>query len=613
MTGDRQDMIDIKSETSAVVTSILVAAGDRVGNGQLLATTELMKMRQEFHAPAGGLIDAVNAREGDILEPGTILIRLRRTEENTDSQGGTASAEISTPRLLEDIVDKHAALEDSARSEAVARRQAKGMRTARANLADLVDPGSFVEYGALAVAAQRRKFAIETLREKSPADGIITGIGTVNAEIFGEAASACAVMAVDYTVMAGTQGYFHHKKIDRLLGVLHDDPIPLVVFAEGGGGRPNDVDLSDISFSGLDVPSFYRFAQLSGRAPRVAIVAGRCFAGNAAFAGCADLVIMTRDANLGMGGPAMIEGGGLGRFEPESIGPAEAQWKNGVADLLVEDEAAAVAVAKKYLGYFQGQLAEWTTSDQDHLRVAVPEDRQLAYDIRKVIETLADSGSVLEMRAGFGPGMVTALIRIAGKPLGLIANNPLHLGGAIDPEACDKAARFLQLCDAFGLPMLSLCDTPGFMVGPEIEAQAQVRHTGRLFLAGANFRGAFCTVILRKGYGLGAQAMAGGSFHRSRFTVSWPTGEVGAMGLEGAVRLGARTELAAIEDEDKRKALFDKLVARAYERGKAANAASLVEFDAVIDPAETRRWVLRALSSPGRAGSGPAPRFIDAW
>ncbi|MEX0346912.1 MAG: carboxyl transferase domain-containing protein [Rhizobiaceae bacterium] len=608
------DIVTIRSNSAAIVSSVEVAAGKIVSADALLLTTELMKMRQEIRAEQAGRVLAIHVSEGDAIEEGAMLIELQPVAaEETDGAQSTATKSADIRADLQQTRIANDATLDEARADAVAKRHATGMRTARENIDDLVDEDSFIEYGGLATAAQRRKFSDEELTAKSPADGIVTGIGTINAGMFGKEGSSCAILAVDYTVMAGTQGYFHHKKIDRLLDVVHENPIPTIIFAEGGGGRPNDVDAFDISFSGLDVPSFYRFAQLSGKAPLIAVVAGRCFAGNAAFPAVADVIIATKNANLGMGGPAMIEGGGLGTYTPEEIGPSDVQSANGVIDILVEDEADATAAAKTYLGYFQGSLKDWKAPEPDTCRRIVPEDRQLAYDMRKAIAAIADSDSILELRSGFGTGMITALVRVEGRPCGLVANNPMHLGGAIDPEAADKAARFLQLCDAHGLPVISLCDTPGFMVGPDIETRAQVRHIGRLFLAGAQLSVPLFTIVLRKGYGLGAQAMAGGSFHRPSFTVSWPSGEVGAMGLEGAVRLGARKELEAIADHEERETLFKKLVAKAYEKGRAINAARKVEFDAVIDPAETRKWLVAGLNAAGQVKPSGGRRFVDAW
>jgi acetyl-CoA carboxylase carboxyltransferase component len=413
------------------------------------------------------------------------------------------------------------------------------------------------------------------------------------------------VLAYDYTVLAGTQGKINHDKKDRMLEIADRRRLPVVLFAEGGGGRPGDTDTSAVS--GLDTMAFHLFARLSGQVPLVGIVTGRCFAGNAALLGCCDVMIATAGASIGMGGPAMIEGGGLGVFAPEEVGPMSVQVPNGVVDVPVADEAEAVRVAKRYLSYFQGSSPDWDAAGQEALRDLVPLDRKRAYDVRAVIETIADTGSVLELRRAFGAGIVTALLRIEGAPMGLIANSPAHLGGAIDADGADKASRFMKLCDAFGLPIISLCDTPGFMVGPEAEKTATVRHFSRMFVTGANLSVPLVMIILRKAYGLGAQAMAGGSLKVPVATVAWPTGEVGAMGLEGAVRLGYRRELSAAEDPE---ALFEELVAASYERGKALSAASVYEIDDVIDPAGTRRWITTACAgAPRRERRIP----LDTW
>lgn len=516
--------------------------------------------------------------------------------------------------IREDLVEFHkrqAYLYDKNRPEAVEKRRAKGRRTARENIADLCDSDSFLEHGSLIVAAQRGRKSRQELIEKTPADGLISGIGEVNGELFGKEVSKCVVLSYDYTVLAGTQGGFNHKKTDRMMTIAHQLKKPIVFFVEGGGGRPGDVDFTPITVGGLDLMTWVEFAKLSGKVPRVAIVEGYCFAGNAAIAGCADVIIATENTSIGMGGPSMIEGGGLGKFHPKEIGPAAMQTANGVIDILVKDEAEAVAVTKKYLSYFQGNLTDWTCQDPIKLRNVIPENRKFGYDVLKVIHALCDDDSVLELRANFARNMVTALVRIGGRPMGLIANSPRHLGGAIDSDAADKAARFMQLCDAFGLPILSLCDAPGFMVGPACEQTAMIRHSSRMFLVAASLQVPMMTVVLRKAYGLGAMAMAGGSFHASLFTVSWPTGEFGAMGLEGAVKLGFKKELDALENAEEKQALYDKLVRGAYNKGKAMNAAAALEFDEVIDPKDTRKWILMGLESFGNIeGSG---RMVDSW
>jgi len=496
---------------------------------------------------------------------------------------------------LQSLLD---ATQDENRPEAVASRRARGYRTARENLEDLCDPGSFVEYGQLAVAAQRRRRDLEDLRKNTPADGVITGLGTINADHFGTAASQAAVAIYDYTVLAGTQGYFHHKKLDRLLDLARREALPVIIYTEGGGGRPGDTDVTT-QIAGLDLPTFARWAGLCGLVPRIAVNNGYCFAGNAALFGSADLRIATKSSCIGMAGPAMIEGGGLGRFEPNEIGPVDVQARNGVIDRVCADEAEATACARQLLGYFQGELEDFDCAEQSALDGLLPADRRYSYHIRKAIEILADTGSFLEMTAGFGGAIVTGFMRLEGRPLGLLASDCRVLGGAIDADASEKAARFLRLCSSQGLPILSLCDTPGFMVGPASEEQAAVRRMSDLFVAGAQLDVPLVAIILRKAYGLGAMAMAGGSFAESLYTAAWPNGEFGGMGLEGAVRLGYRKELESEPDPQKREALFDALVATLYEKGRAVEAAAHLEIDAVIAPSETRDRVSRALAAAG--------------
>jgi acetyl/propionyl-CoA carboxylase alpha subunit/acetyl-CoA carboxylase carboxyltransferase component len=594
------------------LVSVTVADGDHVRPGQPVAILEAMKMEIIVTADDGGIVRAIAAAPGDVVMAGAALVFLEPAEFAADAARADAGADPDAIRAdLAEVRARHAIGQDPARAAAVARRREAGKQTARANVATLLDPGSFTEYGALAIAAQRRRRGLDDLIENTPADGLVTGLGTVNAAVFGPAAARCLVAAYDYTVLAGTQGYMNHKKLDRMLGLALERRLPVVLFAEGGGGRPGDTDAFGI---GLDVPTFAQFARLSGLVPVIGIAAGRCFAGNAALLGCCDVIIATADSSIGMGGPAMIEGGGLGRCAPDDVGPARVQAPNGVIDVLVASELEAVYVARQYLGYFQGPIAAWQCRDQRVLRHAIPENRLRVYDVRAVIRDLADLDSVLELRAAFGAGIITALVRVAGRPLGVIANNPHHLGGAIDAPAADKAARFVQLCDAFDVPILSLCDTPGFMVGPEAEKTALVRHVSRMFVTAASVTVPYFTIVLRKGYGLGAIAMAAGAFHGCVFTIAWPTGELGSMGFEGAVKLGYRKELEAIADPAARRAYYDAMVARYYEEGKAINAASYVEIDDVIDPADTRRWIVAGLdavpASERRVRKRPC---IDPW
>lgn len=517
------------------------------------------------------------------------------------------------PELAE-VISRHAFGLDANRPEAVEKRQRKNQRTARANVEDLCDPGSFIEYGALAIAAQRKRRSVDDLIRKTPADGLLAGVASVNRTHCDEDKARCMVMAYDYTVLAGTQGFFNHKKMDRMLKLADEQRLPLIFFAEGGGGRPGDVDAEGVMVSGLDLSTFAAFAKLSGHVPLIGVVSGPCFAGNAALLGCCDVIIAAKNSNIGMGGPVMIEGGGLGVFKPEDVGPIDIQTQNGVVDIEVDDDGEAVKAARKYLSYFQGSISSWDAGDPTRLRGLIPESRRRTYNVRNVIKAIADTDSFLELRPKFGPGMVSGLLRIEGRPFGVIANNPMHMAGAIEAEGADKVARLMQICNTHGLPILSLCDTPGFMVGPEIEKRAQVRHVCRMFVIGSHITVPYFTIVLRRGYGLGAMAMARGGFHESFFTAAWPTGEFGAMGLEGAVKAGFKKELAAIENLQKREELYEFLVAQLYERGKAINMASYLEIDAVIDPADTRKWIMQGLkSAPARRPEDARHSFIDPW
>jgi len=546
-------------------------------------------------ATQAGIVEQIPIQEGDILIENqpilfikNILGELAVIEEETSINPAYIRPD------LEAVIHRKSFLWDRNRPEAVAKRRKRGQYTARENIDALCDKDSFSEYGGLAIAAQKQRRSVEDLIKNTPADGLVTGIGTVNQSEFGAAAARCMVMAYDFTVLAGTQGTYNHAKMDRMLHLAIKWNLPLILFAEGGGGRPGDVDVEAIA--GLHIMTFSLFGALVGKVPVISIVSRYCFAGNAALAGCSDVIIATEDVSIGMGGPAMIEGGGLGKFHPREVGPASVQTKNGVIDVLVKDEMEAVVVAKQYLSYFQGKTTDWTCADQRELRHLIPENRRRVYDIRKVLHHIADTDSVLELRPQFGVGILTSFARIEGHPVGIIANNPNHLGGAIDAEGATKAVRFMELCNQFNIPIVSLVDTPGIMVGPDAEKEGTVRHASRLFVVGGQLKVPLFAIFLRKGYGLGAMAMVGGSLHIPVFTVAWPTGEFGAMGLEGAVHLGYKKELEAIEDPTERTALYDKMVAELYERGKGTNMATQLEIDDVIDPMESRTWIVRGLT-----------------
>ena len=606
--------LGVPAPIQGTIVSIDVAEGDEVREGQRLAVVEAMKMEHVITADRTGIVRGVSMSIGDVVREGYPIVYI----EEADVEGGAidAAEEFDLDYIrpdLQDVNERRAHIYDENRPDAVARRRKTGQRTARENINELFGEDGFKEFGPLVVAAQRSRRTVEWLRERTPADGLIAGVGSVNGDLFDDERSRAIAVHYDYTVFAGTQGNRNHYKQDRMYELANRYGLPVILFAEGGGGRPGDTGKE--GGIGMDTYTFTQFSKLSGRVPMVGVNSGRCFAGNTALLACCDVIIATENSTIAMGGPAMIEGGGLGIYTPEEVGPMSFQVPNGVVDILVKDEEAAVATAKQYLSYFQGPIDEWEAPDQRKMRHIVPENRVQMYDMRDVIDTLADKGSVLEIRKEFGIGIITAFIRVEGKPMGLIANNPHHLAGAIDSDGADKGARFLQLCDAFDLPVVSLMDCPGMMVGPDVEAAALVRHCARMFNTGANLSVPMFGVIVRKAYGLGVQAMCGASSLVPFFTVAWPTAEFAGMNIEGAVKLGYRDDLAAIEDPRERLEKYESMVAAGYERAKAANSAVYFGIDDVIDPADSRSWIARGLSSlpPTPQRTGKKRPYIDTW
>ena len=605
--------VGVVAPIQGTIVSIDVAEGDEVLRGQQVAVIEAMKMEHVLRSDCSGTVSRVTMAAGDTIREGYPLVLV---EEADGGEAADAAIDIDPDYIrpdLEENIRRHAYTLDENRPEAVARRRRFGFRTPRENIEQLVDAGSFKEYWPLLVARQHQKYDDETLRQYTPADGVVAGTAAINGDLFDDDRSRAMVLSYDYTVLAGTQGGRNHYKQDRLFDLANRYMLPLVFFTEGGGGRPGD-DYTGPRVA-FDTYTFTQFSKLSGLIPLVGVNNGRCFAGNTALLACCDVIIATKASTIAMGGPAMIEGGGLGIYTPEEVGPMSFQVPNGVVDILVEDEEEAVDVARKYLSYFQGPTSDWEAHDQRPLRHVVPENRLRLYDMQEIVHTIADVDSVLEIRPKFGIGVITSLIRVEGRPMGVIANNPHHLAGAIDSDGSDKGARFLQLCDAFDIPVLSLMDCPGIMVGPDHEKTALVRHCARMFNTGANLSVPMFGVVVRKAYGLGVQAMCGASSLVGFFTVGWPTAEFAGMNIEGAVKLGYRKELAAIEDPEERRLEFERRVEASYERAKAVNAAAGGGLDDVIDPADTRSWITESMKRlpkpPPRTGKKRP--YIDTW
>ena len=620
-----EGLVPVRTAMQATIVSCEVQPGDEVLAGQELVVLNAMKMEHVVKAPASGTVAEINVAAGDAVLEDSVLLVIEEGGVEGDAAKTALDVDLDVPRPdLAEVLRRRALSTDASRGKQVAKRHAQGGRTARENIYDLADDDSFTQYGSLAVG-QGLHGTVDELLDYAPSDGLVMGLGHVNGHLFPESRSRCVLMSYDYSVLAGSQGGMNHKLMDRMFQTADKLQSPLVLFTEGGGGRagggsrnarPGQGGSAQISGGGgLNTPSWNLLSRLSGRVPVVGVNAGFCFAGNAVLLGCCDVIIATENSSIGIGGPAMIEGGGLGVYSPEEVGPMSVQIPSGVVDIAVKDEAEAVQATKKYLSYFQGPLPTWETNDQRRLRHVIPENRLRVYDIRELIDIVADKDSVLELRPGFGTAMVTSFIRIDGRPLGVIANNPAVLSGAIDSDAADKAARFMKMCDAFQLPLLLLCDCPGIMVGPEVEKTGLVRHAARMFVIGANIKVPSYMVILRKAYGLGAQAMGGGNHRLPAFVVAWPTSEFGGMGLEGQVKLGRRAQLEQIEDLTERQAAYERMVAAAYDRGKGLNAGHVFEVDDVIDPADTREWIVAGM----KAGTPPVHELqlrapiIDAW
>ncbi len=607
--------VGLPAPIQGTIVSIMVEEGQEVRTGQDLVAMEAMKMEHVISADRDGIIKALACSVGDVIREGFPLVFILEAEVSVATIGGDdlIDPDFIRPDLQENY-DRHAYTLDENRPLAVAKRRARGYRMPRENIEQLVDPGSFQEYWPLIVARQHHRNTDDQLRENTPADGLLAGTATINRDLFEDERDARAIVVhYDYTVLAGTQGGRNHYKQDRMFEMARRFQFPIVFYTEGGGGRPGD----DRTGPGVafDTYTFTQFSKLSGLVPLVGVTNGRCFAGNTALLACCDVIIATEGSTVAMGGPAMIEGGGLGIYTPEEVGPMSFQVPNGVVDILCKDEDEATDVAKQYLSYFQGPIKEWTAPDQRRLRHIVPENRLRLYDMREIIHTIADEGSVLEIREKFGIGIITAFIRVEGHPIGVVANNPHHLAGAIDSDGSDKGARFLQLCDAFDIPVLSLMDCPGMMVGPDVEATALVRHCARMFNTGANLSVPLFGVVVRKAYGLGVQAMCGASALVGFFTVAWPTAEFAGMNIEGSVKLGYRKELIAIEDAEERIETYEKMVTRAYDNAKAVNAAAGGGLDDVIDPADTREWIANGLKRlpPTPERRGKKRPYIDTW
>ena len=572
------------------IVEIGVGIGDDVRIGQAVAVVEAMKLQHDIRADRNGVVCAVSMAEGDVVREGYPIVFIHESDVEGGAMEGAGGIDLGHIRDdLKEVNDWIERTLDPAQGEAVAALHEKGRRTPRENLDDLMDAGSFREFGPPAAG--------------SAAGGTIMGFGSVNADLVGDERARVAVVHSDYAAASYTHGHYRQEQVHEL---AHDWRVPLVLFAEGEG-RP----LGNVGTVGVDASVFTDFAKLSGLVPLIGVSLGDCFAGNAALLACCDVIIATEGSTIGMNGPAVVEASGMGAHSAQDLGAMSFRAANGDVDILVRDDAAAVDAIKQYLSYFQGPVPDWEAPDQRRMRHIIPENRVRTYEMRDIIDTLADVGSVLEIRKDFGFGVITSFIRVEGQPMGVVANNPAHLAGAVDSPGADKGARFFQLCDAFDIPVVVFMDCPGIMVGPDHERTALVRHAVRLFNIGANCTAPMFGIMVRKAYGLGVQAMIGGASSIPLLTVAWPTAEFAGMNIDGAVKLSARRELAAIEDAEERKEAYDRRVAQGYESARAINSGARY----VIDPADTRAFITRGMKSlpPTPPRTVKKRPYVDTW
>ncbi|MCY4094493.1 MAG: ATP-grasp domain-containing protein [Gammaproteobacteria bacterium] len=582
--------VGLVAPMQGTIVGIDVALGQDVRIGQTVAVVEAMKLQHDIRADRNGVVCAVSMSEGDVVREGFPIVFI----DPVDSGGGALEVDegIDLDAIRGDLQELNEMIEgrlDPAQSDAVTALREQNRRTPRENIADLMDFGTFKEFGP-GVAG-------------SAEGGTIIGFGSVNADLVGEDQSRVALVYSNNEFASYTHGHYRQEQVHEL---AHDWRVPIVLFSEGEG-QP----VGGFGGVGMDASVFTEFARLSGLVPLVGVNLGDCFAGNAALLACCDVIIATKNSTIGMTGPGVVEASGIGNHSTSDLGSMSFQELNGNVDIVVEDDSAAIETVKRYLSYFQGPVSEWEAPDQRRMRHIIPEDRVRAYVMRDIIETLADEGSVLEIRKDFGIGVNTSFIRVEGRPMGVVANNPAHLAGAVDSPGADKGARFFQLCDAFDIPVVVFMDCPGIMVGPDHERTALVRHAVRLFNIGANCTAPMFGIMVRKAYGLGVQAMIGGASSVPFLNVAWPTAEFAGMNIDGAVKLSARRELAAIEDPEERKAAYDQRVAQGYESARAVNSGARY----VIDPADTRAFIVQGMKSlPPKAPRTTKKRpYVDTW
>ncbi len=507
--------------------------------------------------------------------------------------------------LLAQIESARAALQDGARPAAIARQHERGKLTARERIDRLADPGSFREFGALVSG----EGAHQVGRDKAPADGVVTGTVLLDGR-------PAVVLSQDFTVFGGSIGVLGSAKTQRALQIAITRGIPLVMLLDGGGHRiQGGQDSRHFAHAN---PTFHNFARASGWVPMVAVMMGAGFAGPTNYAGMSDLVVMVRGiATMGLAGPALVKAGVGEDVDQMAIGGAEAQVdRHGLADLGAASEDDALLAARRFLSYLPGNarapmpLAECddpADRRDDALLDLVPSNPRKAYDMRKVIGLIADRDSLFEIKPTFAGNVLTMLARLGGRPVGFVANQPQKLGGMLDANACDKMAHFIGMCDAYGLPLVSLIDIPGFSIGSSAERSVLGRRSAKLIHEWGNATVPRVSIVLRKGYGLGYFAMAGGRAFAADASLAWPTAQICAMSVEGSVDVAFRKEYEAAPDpQARRQEMIDEI------RGRIGSMRAAEGFgvDEIIDPRDTRRILIETLAqcAPRRPNDHP-PKF----
>jgi acetyl-CoA carboxylase carboxyltransferase component len=494
---------------------------------------------------------------------------------------------------IDEIEAARAALMDQARAPAVEKLARRGKLSARTRIARLVDDGSFTEAGALVAGGEEEATAV---RAKSPADGVVIGTALIDGR-------PVVVVSQDFSVFGGSSGILGSAKIQRALQLAITRGVPLVLMLDGGGHRIQDGQ--DARHFARANATFHDFARASGWIPMVALMLGAGFAGPTNYAGLSDLVVMVRgQSTMGIAGPALVKAATGEDIDTMELGGADVQVdRQGIADLGVASEDEAFAVARRFLSYLPGnaRAPQQVVAHprpipriDDALLDLVPISTRKAYDVRKVLALIADEGSVLELKPTFAGNLVTAFARLGGRPVGFIANQALRLGGMLNSDACDKGAHFIALCDAYGLPIVSFIDVPGFSIGSGAERTSLGRRSAKLIYEWGHASVPRVSVVLRKGYGLGYYAMCGGRSFSADACLAWPSAEICAMSIEGAIDVAFRKDYESAPDPMARR---QQMIDETRTRIGPLRAAEGFGVDDLIDPRDTRRRLVEIFDS----------------